>query len=914
MNRPGQRLFVGRTAESAVLTSMLDTARGGAGGAIVVLGEAGAGKSALIDHVLAATAGFRTLRASVPGDGRVMPFAAVRQLCAALSARIDALPVPQRTLLRAVLDVDTAAVADVFRVGLALLDLLAGIARDQPVVCVVDDVHSVDPDSMRALSFVARRIRAEPLAFVFAVREPAGPTGSVLAGLPRLTVGGLGNEAARSVLTAGPAAPADRRVQDRIIAEARGNPAVLRESGRHGSPGSLAGGFAVARGPAAPHLRERFERRIAPLASPLRWFLLLAAADPLGDPMVLWRAMEQQGIGADMIASAESAGLLRVGVRVEFCHPVLRSVVYRGATGEQRAAAHGVLAAAVDPDHAPESVAWHRAHAGAGPGDDAAALLDRTAGRAGNRGGPSAVGAFLRRAAELTTDPSRRAARALAAAQAYQRSSHGPEVAAALQQAESGPLDRRQRAHARVVRARMVLQDGEGGRAAALLLSAVRDLDPGRRVSAHLEAFAAALLTGRSAPGSALHVVSVAGRTLASPGPAGDPAARLLTALCTRVTDGFVAAAPLLRDAVAAFLGPHLPDDQHGWLWLACQVATDLGDVPAWRALARRQIAYARRVGAPSLLPSALGHRTISHVYAGDFALAAQSIREAAGLGARSTAYGEVLLAAWRGDEAELTAVRATNQPCGPAAGAHLFSVVADHATAVLHLGHGRFAAALTAASRAVRDDGPGVVAFGLQEYVEAAVLAGRIDLAGPALDRLVTHTRAAGTGWAAGVERRSRALLTDGVRADGLYREAAELLDDSGVFAEAARVRLLQAEGLLRARRFAQARSRFGVAQEELTRMGAVAFARRAALGMAAAGGSGRRRGATPGFAEPLTHLERRVAQKIAEGLTTKEAAQALDLSPREVDAHLRNVFRKLAVSSRGQLRDRGLPAEIRV
>jgi AAA ATPase domain len=487
----------GRRREREVLDELLAAVRSGQSRALVVLGEPGVGKTALMQYALESVSAYRVARAVGVESEMELAFAALHQLCAPMLDRLERLPGPQREALATAFGLSSGDAPDRFLVGLAALGLLSEVAHEQPLLCFVDDAQWLDRASAQTLAFVARRLYAESVGVVFATREPS----EELRGLPELHVQGLRNGEARELLASAVHGPLDERVRDRIVAETRGNPLALLELPRGLSQAELAGGFGLPDAPAlSGRIEESFQRQLAELEPSTQLLLLVAAAEPLGDPMLVWRAAEQLGIAPDVAPPAAAAGLAEFGGRVRFRHPLVRSAVYRAASPTERKSVHAALAEATDPKVDPDRRAWHRAQAATGPDEDVAADLERSAERAQRRGGLAAAAAFLERATLLTSEPTRRSERALAAAQAMHQAG-GPDAALRLlAMAEAGPLDELQRARADVLRAQIAFATSRGGDAPPLLLKAARRLEPldARRArDTHLDALSAALFVGR---------------------------------------------------------------------------------------------------------------------------------------------------------------------------------------------------------------------------------------------------------------------------------------------------------------------------------------------------------------------------------------------------------------------------------
>ncbi|GLZ16199.1 transcriptional regulator [Actinomadura sp. NBRC 104425] len=899
--------FLSRKRELMAVERLLRDTLAGRGGAVVVHGEAGIGKTTLLERSVEALPGLRRLR-TCGADAAGLPFGALHELCEPVLGRAEALPDPQRAALDVVFALRDGPQPGPSRLGHAVRGLLAAAAREHPIVCLIDDAHALDPASARILAFAARRAEAAPVAFLVAGRDGAGLRH--FAGLPAHRLTGLCHDEALTLFTSRSPGPLDERVRERLIAEARGNPRTILELQRQVAGAEAAGGYGP---PAAPPdgLADSDDpgdlHRLAALPSDTRLLLLIAAAEPLGEPALLWDAAHRLGIGPDAAAPAETAGLLCLDAPVRFDHPRLRSSVYWAASPDDRRAVHRALAEATDPATDPERRAWHHAQSVLVPDESVAAALEEAVPRARARGGLAAAGAFLTRACALTPDPARRASRALAAARIESRAGAVEAASALLATAMAGPLDARESVLAGLLSARIGPHRGRCGDAVAPLLDAAREVAEHDRASAReggLDALAAALAAGRLGERPLPQVA----RAAMGHGTGQCPPDLLLEALATQVTEGAAAAAGRLRAAVDAFLAmPDSPEPDDRSAWLACVAATDLWDEEAWRVLAERQLDTARRTGARPLLSLALWQLALARIHAGRFDDAAELVAEvhvASGpWDATGPLWADLVLTAWRGDGSRLGRLVeagtriAHDRGCG-----RLLSAI-DHATAVLHNGAGRYDTALRAARRAAAHDDPGFHAFVPSEVVEAAVRSGRPELAEPVMERLAERTRTCGTDWAAGIGLRSRALLTAGPGAEELYQEAIRRLKRTRAVPELARTRLLYGEWLRREARRGDARTQLRRAHETLVSIGATGFAARAARELAACGERPPKRGTTP--MERLTPQEVRIALLVADGATSKEAAKQLFLSPRTVDAHLRNIFRKLGLTSRRQLRD---------
>ncbi|HEY7069279.1 MAG TPA: AAA family ATPase [Acidimicrobiales bacterium] len=906
---PGLR---GRQDETARLDRLLAGIRAGESQVLVVRGEAGVGKTALLDYLAERATGCRIARAAGVESEMELPFAGLHQLCAPMLPGLGQLPEPQRDALGTALGLATGEAPDRFLVGLALLGLLSDASAGRPLVCIVDDAQWLDRASAQVLAFAARRLLAEPVAVVFAVREPREDR--ELAGLPDLAVRGLRDGDARALLESVTPARLDPRVRDRIVAEARGNPLALLELPRGLAPGRLAGGYMHAVPQSlATRIEETFVQRLRALPEPAQRLLLTAAAEPLGDVALLADAAERQGIGLAAARPAEAAGLIRIDARVQFHHPLVRAAAYHAGTVPDRRDAHRALAEATDPDLDPDRRAWHRAQAATGPDEDVAAELERSAGRAAGRGGVAAEAAFLERATELTPDPRRRGPRALAAARAKLDAAAPDEASDLLTVAEMCPLDELQQALVVRLRAQMAYARSRGSDAPPLLFDAARNLEPLDAALAretYLDALGAATFAGRLTEGPGTGEIAAAALRVpaaARPAPTTD---LVLAGLATRFTDGYVAAVAPLRRALRALRDQDgRQADQLRRLWLGCRIASELWEDEIWDELAARQVRIARETGALAALPLALTYRSGTHLHAGEFAAAEALIEESDAItrsigAAPPLMYTTILLSAWRGREASTVALNDAGARNATPRGEGRALSWRDYGTAVLRNGLGDYDAALTAARSACEPDDIALVAWAMVELIEAAARSDRPDLAAPTLERLAERARAAGTDWALGMEARSRALLSDGVVAEKLYREAIERLEQSRVAVHLARAHLVYGEWLRRQQRRVDAREHLRTAYDMFGRFGAEAFAERAQRELQATGETVRKRSVET--RDLLTAQESQVARLAATGLTNPEIGAQLFISPRTAEYHLAKVFSKLGIRSRRQLRGR--------
>ena len=892
--------------------------RAGPSRALVLRGEAGVGKSALLEYLVRGASGCGIARVAGVESEMELAFAGLHQLCAPFVDRLERLPGPQHEALGTVLGLREGGAPDRFLVGLAVLSLLSDVAEERPLVCVVDDAQWLDGASAQALAFVARRLGAESVGLVFAVREPAGEPH--LEGLAELVVGGLDDGDAQALLEAVVAGPLDERVRDRIVSETRGNPLALLELPRGRTPAELAGGFGLNGGPALPgRIEERFQERLAELPPATRLLLLVAAAEPVGDPLLVWKAAAALGIEADASAPAAGADLIELGAQVRFRHPLVRSAVYGAAAPEDRRSVHQALAEATDAGADPDRRAWHRAQATSGLDEDVAAELERSAGRARARGGLAAGAAFHERAAELTPDPARRARRALAAAQGKHQAGAPDAALRLLAMARAGPLDELEQAQAQLLHAQITFAATRGRDAPPLLLEAAKRLEPLDATLAratYLEAFAAALSADRLVRGGDAREVAAA--VLAADW---EPSTRacdlLLDGLALLTCQGYSAGAPALKEALRAFRDGQLSEEEElRWLWLACHIARALGDDEAWDELTARQVELARRAGALSLLPVALDERIHADLFCGRLAQAVSHLTEADAVaeatGSRLSLRGPIALAIWRGQEADVRALIAARRQDVERRGEGFWLASVDWGSAVLYNGLGRYDDALAAAERAAEDPhGLGTPMWLVNDLVEAAVRSGKPERAAGPLALLTEIAEANDTDWSLGFLARSRALLSTEQAAEPLYREAIERLARTRIRVASARTYLVYGEWLRRENRRVDAREQLRVAYELLVDVGMEAFAERARRELLATGETVRKR--TVETLDELTPQEGEIARLAADGRTNPEIGAQLFLSPRTVEWHLRKVFGKLGISSRRQLRT-ALPAVVPV
>jgi DNA-binding CsgD family transcriptional regulator len=909
--------LIGRGRERELLDRLLAEVRVGESRALVICGEPGIGKSTLLEYVAERAVGFRVARAAGVQSEMELAFAGLHQLLAPMLDRLDGLPPPQRDALTTAFGTSAGPAPDRFFVGLAVLSLLADAAEEKPLICLVDDEQWLDRASAQVLAFVARRLGAESVGLVFTTRTP----GDLLEGLPEVVVEGLSERDGRALLDSLLTAPLDSRVRDQIVAETCGNPLALTELSRERTPAQLAGGFGLVAGtPLSTSIEDSFRRRLEALPADTVRLLQLAAADPVGDPLPVWRAAEELGIPVDAAEPAAEAGLATFGPRVRFRHPLVRSAAYRSASADERHAVHRALAEVTDPAIDPDRRAWHLAQAARGPDSDVADELEASAGRALARGGLAAAAAFLERSATLTPDPARRGDRLLAAARAKRDAGALDEALGLLVAVETGagPPDPLRTAEVEHLRGQIALEQQRGSDAARLFGDAARRferLDPVFAREVHLEALVAAIWAGDLDNASGMLDAAAAARaaSLTESSRVGDV---MLDAISTRLIQGYAAAAPLLVKARDLVVVPERSSDEvERGLWLAgsrpsALVAVELWDLDAWRLIGSRQAQAARDRGALVQLRLALNLAGAAHLFAGDVSAAAATIEEdrliAQATGNAPIPYTEMLLAAWRGDDTRASELIDATSRQASEHGLGKFVTLATYASSVLDNGLGRHGAAREAARRAFERDELGMGPFVLPELIDAAARTRDVELLTAASEWLAERTAATPNDWLLGVEARAHALLASGEEAEGRYRESIERLSRTTARLELARAHLVFGEWLRRERRRVDAREQLRTAHEMLTGMGAEAFAERAKRELLATGTTVRKRTVETG--SQLTAQEAQIARLARDGLSNPEIAIRLFISRRTVQYHLHKVFTKLGIHSREQL-DRVLP-----
>jgi len=903
----------GRDPEWQRLHQLLTALRSGRSEVLVLVGEAGIGKTALVQNLRDSAADCTVLSVAGVESDMDLAFAGLQQLCAPVLGFRVGLPLPQREALEHAFGIsDAGGAPHRFLVGLAVLGLLAAAAEERPVLCLVDDAQWLDSVSAQTLFFVARRLDAEAVGLVFAQRSAIDGT----AGLPTLEVGGLTDGDARKLLESALPGRLDSAVADRIVAESRGNPLALLESSR---ALSLLDSTGAQHGPVSAGVEGRYLQLVSELPAETQMCLVTAAAEPVGDPALLFGALAHLDLKPVAMLPAQDIGLLRIDTRVQFHHPLARSVAYRSATPEQRRRAHGALAAVTDPAVDPDRRAWHRALACEALDESVALDLEASAGRARQRGGTAAAAAFLTRAVELTPDPSMRSTRALAAAEAHHEIASFDQSRHLLATAELGPLTDLQRARLAQLRTRLAFTSARASGHAAALSEAVTEftavaaqlkvLDAALATETYLEALSAAMYVGRSAPGLTVQIAETARAALANLPPQ-TPLDVITHALADRLALGAAAAMPAMRRARDALMGCVRSDT--GWFWRAfplvheCLIHETWED--GWSVVSAHAVRLASDAGAMALLPSALLSRAGAHVDNGELTTAAGLVAEAGDLSNAINyvplRYHGLSVAAWKGDDAEVAALAAAAIESSRLRGEGRAIGLAHYATALVNNGRGRYPDALAAARRGLEYDDLGFHGYVLVEAIEAAVRTDDLQFAEQALEQLRERTLAAGTPRALGSLARSEALLSSGKRAEALYLHSIGYFEATSQVVQLARVRLLYGEWLRRNGPATAAREPLRVAHRDLVTMGSMAFAERARRELQAAGQKTRKSPTAVG--DDLSPQERQIAELAGKGLTNQEIASQLFLSAHTVDWHLRKVYTKMGVRTRRELRQK--------
>jgi len=904
-------MLFGRGAECTAVERMLLGARQSKSGALVIRGEPGTGKSALLAHAVERARDMRVLRGVGIESESELAFAALHGIVRPVLDRLERLPELQAAALRGAFGLSSSRTEDRFLIAVGALSLFAEVAEERSLLCVVDDAQWLDRGSADALTFAARRLEAEGVALLFAAREGGARTFPA-PGIPELRLGGLGSDDAEALLASrgGPAlAPAMR---ERLIERTGGNPLALLELTDTLTPNQLAGRELLPEPPPiGVALEQAFLERVRRLPAQTQTLLLLAAADDTGDADTILRAGRAYGATAEALDPAEAAGLLRAGTGVlEFRHPLVRSAVYQGAAFSERRAAHQALADAFEREEDTDRRAWHLAAAATGPSDKVATELELSSERARRRGGYAAAAAALERAAELTEGEEERARRLASAAERAARAGDTTRAAALVDRAARLASEPRLLAHIEHLRGGLALRLGAIAEAYAVLTrgsTLIADVDPRKALEMLLDAAEAAEFGGDVA-----HLIEIGRRATSLPQGAGtelELATSVLAGMGRMLEGDSAHGARFLRRAIS--LAGESDDPRR--LLFAGLGAEYLGDLAVERALAARAVALLRALGAVDTLPVALEMLASAEAWSGQYARAASDATEGLRLARDTGQEGSACdflailarVAAVQGREAECRARAAEALDGAAALGLGLPAAEASHALALLDLGLGRPAHALERL-QALALAGPGAghprLAFlAAPNLVEAAVLAGRIDVAQTALatfERWVVHAAAPPM---LPLLARCRGQLSAGAAAERHFAEALRLHAKSDRPFERARTELAYGEALRRARRRREARIHLRAALDTFARVGAVPWEERARRELRASGETARKR--DPSTIDQLTPQELQIARFVGEGATNREIAGQLFLSPRTIDYHLRKIFQKLGISSRAEL-----------
>ncbi len=905
--------LLNRAQERATLMRLLESVRGGLSGTLVLRGEPGIGKTALLDHMISAATDFRVARALGVESEMELGFAGLHQLVVPFLPQLDRLPVPQRDALGSAFGLIAGAPPDRFQVGLATLTLLADAATEKFLLCVVDDAQWLDVESAEVLAFVARRLYADRIALVFGVREPTERR--MLTGIPELHLGGLLAGDARSLLAAVIGRAPDAQLSERIMAETQGNPLAILELTSDLTPRQLDNASQLPQPlPIGSRLQQHFVSLVRTLPPETQTLLLLAAAEPSGDPVVLWRAARALGIDRDAVAPAEADRLLILGPQVSFRHPLIRSAVYHGAPSAERRHIHAALAAATDAAIDPDRHAWHRAAAVVEPDEDIAAELAESGERAQRRGSYASAAAFLSRGAELTPDHGVKAQRLLAAAQASLMAGAPDRAQASLDEATPLLHVPLQRALARSLEGGVRFALGQGGETPSILLGAARSMVSLDAALARQALFGALEAAVFLQPATAPPLLQeIADQVMELPRPEGsavNAADLLLDGYAALITAGSPSGTPILKRAIAAVLSEEQnPGADLRLFGLASLAAYSLFDDASLHRLVGRWVQLARERTALTALPIALAFLSRAEMYAGRTRecedLAKQSLEISAATGnpgyLRQASYRDVSLLAWQGNEAEARASAAAQISEALERGQFGTANFVRCALLPLELGLRHYQSALDSALPVYKDDPPFLGSWVLPNLIEAAVRSGNEQGARDALSRLSERAVAGGTPLALGFLARSRALLADDLEAESLYKESIDQLSRSPTKPELARAHLLYGEWLRRQARKREARDHLRTAYDMFSSMELLAFADRARSELEATGARARKRSLET--QSQLTPQEAQVARLAGQGVRNQEIAAQLFISASTVEYHLVKVFRKLGVTSRTQL-----------
>jgi DNA-binding CsgD family transcriptional regulator len=916
---PSENALLGRERERMHLADMLSSARNGHGSVVLLLGEAGIGKSALLGDLAHGADDFTICRAIGVESDMELSYAGLQQLCAPIFDSRTDLPAPQRSALEKIFGLTTGSLPDRFLVGMAALGLIVSAAKRQPVMWIVDDPQWLDRSSVHTIGFISRRLPTERIAIAIAAREHLD--GDDLTGLPELTLTGLGDEDARRLIPA-VSGPTDPSVRDRIIAEARGNPLALLELPRTWTSAEVADDFEEAgRATLAAKLGLVFSNRLRKLPQETQILLALAAAEPTGDPSLLKAAAHLIGLDWATAAPAERAGLIEIGRYVRFRHPLVRAVSYRTAPVSVRMEAHRALADVTDPVVDQDRRAWHRASSTVVQDEGIAKELERSAGRAKARGGLLGAATLLERAAFLTPDGPRRADRTLVAAQAKRDAGALDSALRLLSIVESEPPSELRAALTQQLRGRIAFDQGFGPEAAELLRDAAVRLerfDPTNATDTHFESLVAAIwASGPDGPGL-IRKSAESARPAVPRSESQRTADLLVNAIALWATEGYEAAAPAMNLALAAARDRTFGDlDANEPLWTvenrtAGILALEAWDLETGLALAERQVTAARESGALVQLQFALHFLANYVVLTGDVSGAVTLMEEERQLSIatqmRASGHSDALLAALRGDAALALPLIDSMRDLATNDGQGRVVAFSHYLSSVQYNALGQHEHALECARRVMEWGVIGYQTLAAPELAEAASRQGDTELLADVAAWVTARAGATPTDWALGISALVNALAADAADdPDGLYRASIERLRGTPLRFLLARAKLLYGEWLRRRGRKGDALVQLTAAHEALNEMGLTSFAERARREVSATTSRRVRKYLDDPTAE-LTGQELQVTRLVQDGLTNREIGVRLYLSPRTVEWHLRNVFGKVGVSTRHQLRDTNL------
>ena len=917
-------VLIGRSAEQAALGRLVDSLAHGLSAALVLRGDAGVGKTALLAQLphIAPDVDFTWL--SGVESETSLGFAGLHRLLIPHLHRMQEVPPVQRSALASALGLTEAKPTNVFLVGQAVLTMLADAAQARPLVCVIDDAQWLDQESVEVLAFVARRLFAEQLGVVFSVREP--PRNQQFEGIAELSISGLETEEAAAMLATITSQRVDPKVAEHVAQMVAGNPMAVGEVGRQLADARLTPDLLL-NGPLplGRRLEEHFRTQVQDLPASCRAVLLLAATHTSTDTAVLRRAAALDGLDLEAAAPAQTNSLIERGADIRFRHPLIRAAVYAAASPAERRHAHKTLAAVIDKTTDRDQHAWHLAAATLLPNENVAAELEGCAVIARSRGGYSDEASFLARAAALSPDSSRAASRYLDSATAALNSGAPHRATELLNLATPHLREPFARVHAQLIHVDIIINSGLEPYTAltSKRLEAARALitsDSALARQTLLEAIRSGILCGSYSSDTTLEQL---GRTALDLWPALDGAHSvddfLLQGLATAITDRFTEAAPALRRAVGMLdqivSGTELESSTRLMIfdtrvYLGHYAAICIFDDRRLIRLLRDAVDSQRERGILHSLVIGLHILAIHESVMGNISSAvahkeeAHAVAKALGYtGQRMSAtLPNAQLLAWQGRDHEVLEVTTSMFAFAGYLQVGELKRAARHALIVMHIGRGDYEQAFATGMQGLADNYTHLEVESLPSIIEAALRTGRQDVADDVLSKLRTIALASGTNWALGLLTRCSALAAaHKIEAEALYRESIAYLDETIVLTDQARAHLAYGEWLRRQQRYIEARTELRIAYDMFFSMGAPAFAERARVELAAAGAKIKK--AKIGTLSTLTPQETQVVELAATGATNQEIATRLFLSTHTVAYHLTKAFRKLGVSSRREL-----------